>query len=83
MKYKLYHGKNTFLSKELLRSEIENLKEKNSETEILTLEADTLNPEQILDPLSSPSLFAKKRLIIIKRIYKNKKNNSLLCWTHI
>lgn len=78
MKYKLYHGKNTFLSKELLRSEIENLKEKDPETEILTLEADTLNPEQILDPLSSPSLFAKKRLIIIKRIYKNKKKGDIL-----
>ena len=77
MKYKLYHGTSSYLSLKEVHIYINNLRKKNSSISIITLEADSGNPRDILDSISSPSLFSSQRLLFLKRTYKNKEKSIL------
>ena len=72
MEYKLYHGNSTYLSLEEVHSHLKKLKEENPTISVDILEADSKTPMEIVDFLTSPSLFATKRIILIKRLYRNK-----------
>lgn len=77
MKYKLYHGTSPYLSLKAVHSYLDDIKEEDSSIGISILEADSLSPKIIFDTISSPTLFAKKRIIFIKRIYRNKEKSLL------
>jgi DNA polymerase III delta subunit len=78
LKYKLYHGKSPYLSLEAVHEYIQKEREKDPSRVYQLLEVDTLKPKEILDQLSSPSLFSEKRILFLKRIYKNKERKILL-----
>ena len=72
MKYKLYHGTSSYLSLEVAHKEIEKLLSEDSSLSLTLLEADSLPPQNIVDTISSPSLFSKNRILFLKRTYRNK-----------
>ncbi len=72
MEYKLYHGNSTYLSLEEVHSHLSNLKKENPTINADILNADSKDPREIVDFLTSPSLFSTKRMILIKRLYRNK-----------
>lgn len=72
MEYKLYHGNSTYLSLEEVHSHLKKLKDENPTISADILEADSKTPMEIVDFLTSPSLFSTKRIILIKRLYRNK-----------
>jgi DNA polymerase III subunit delta len=78
VKYKLYHGTSSYLSLEVVHKEIGKLKSEDPSLSLTLLEADSLSPQQIVDTISSPSLFSKRRIIFIKRIYRNKEKTDLI-----
>ena len=78
VKYKLYHGSSHYLSLEAAHEYIDSIKSKKSGIEILTISADTLEPQAILDTLTSQNLFVKERVLFIKRLYRNKKKDELI-----
>ena len=78
MKYRLYHGSSSYLSLEVAYSYIDKLHSKDPALSLLSLEADSLPAQNIIDIISSPSLFQEKRILFIKRIWKNKERVILL-----
>jgi len=72
VKYKLYHGTSSYLSLEVVHEEINKLKDEDPSLSLILLEADSSTPQKIIDTISSPSLFSKRRIVFLKRIYKNK-----------
>ncbi len=78
MAYKLYHGSSSYLSLKSAHTYIKDEEKKDTEIEILPIEADSTDQEKIIDSISSQNLFAKRKLIFIKRIYRNKKKDSFL-----
>lgn len=78
MEYRLYHGNSPFLSLEALNTKLEHLKATNPLVEISFLEAETSDPNKIVDEILSQSLFSSTRIFIIKRIYRNKKKELFL-----
>lgn len=77
MKYKLYHGTSSYLSLEEVHNHLGELKDKNPDTSIDIIEADSRDPKEIVDLLTSPSLFTKERTIVLKRLYRNKEKSPL------
>lgn len=77
MKYKLYHGTSPYLSLKAVHSYLEDIKKKDPSVGITILEADSLNSKTIFDTISSPTLFVTKRIIFVKRIYRNKEKSLL------
>jgi len=78
VEYRLYHGNSPFLSLEALNTKLEHLKATNPLVEISFLEAETSDPNKIVDEILSQSLFSSTRIFIIKRIYRNKKKELFL-----
>jgi DNA polymerase-3 subunit delta len=78
VKYKLYHGSSSYLSLEAVHSYINNLLKEDPSFSTTIIEADISQPKVIYDTLSSPTLFSKKRILFIKRIYKNKEGKMLV-----
>lgn len=74
----MYHGNSPFLSLEALNTKLEHLKATNPLVEISFLEAETSDPNKIVDEILSQSLFSSTRIFIIKRIYRNKKKELFL-----
>jgi DNA polymerase-3 subunit delta len=72
VEYKLYHGNSTYLSLEAVHSYLNRLEKENPLISVDILEADSKDPKEIIDFLTSPSLFSTKRIILIKRLYSNK-----------
>jgi DNA polymerase-3 subunit delta len=72
---KLYHGKNKYLS---LRAVHNTLKSEFEGSEIVQLDADTTEPEKVIDLIYSPSLFSTPKVYFFKRLYRNKNKDSLL-----
>ncbi len=72
MEYILYHGTSSYLSLEAAHSYLEEVKGKDPSTSINIVDADSVNSQNIIDLLTSPTLFASKRVIFIKRVYRNK-----------
>lgn len=77
MKYKLYHGTSSYLSLEAVHKYINKIREESSSQSVDILDADTIPAQKIIDTVSSPSLFTKKRTIFLKRVYKNKERTEL------
>lgn len=77
MEYKLYHGSSIYLSLEAVHSYLNKLRKENPLIGIDILDADSKDPREIIDFLTSPSLFSTKRTILIKRLYRNKEKNLL------
>ncbi|MHC1716523.1 MAG: DNA polymerase III subunit delta [Candidatus Dojkabacteria bacterium] len=78
MKYKLYHGSSSYLSLERVHSYISEIKATESSTEIKFVDADSCDPDKLLDLLSSQDLFSPKRAFILKRLNKNKKKDLVI-----
>lgn len=77
MEYILYHGTSSYLSLEAAHSHIEKVKNKNPSTSINIVDGDSINSQNIIDLLTSPTLFASSRTIFIKRTYRNKDRKDL------
>ena len=77
MKYILYHGTSSYLSLEAVHLYIEEIKKKKTSSSISIVEADSITSQNIIDLLTSPSLFTSKRIIFLKRIYRNKERKTL------
>ena len=72
---KLIHGKDTFLSLREARQEVKNLMEKDKEK--VSIDGDKISPDEFSDILNASSLFSSKRIFFIKRLYRNKKKDTL------
>ncbi len=72
---KLYHGKNTFLSLRAVHNVIET---EFKECELIKVNADSSDPSDIIDKISSPTLFSSSQIYFLKRPYKNKDKDFLL-----
>jgi DNA polymerase-3 subunit delta len=78
MEHKLYHGNSAYLSLERVHNHIKEIQTKESSIEVLFYDADSTDPEKIVDILASQNLFAPKRILIFKRFSKNKKKDNIL-----
>ncbi|HPQ79554.1 MAG TPA: DNA polymerase III subunit delta [Candidatus Dojkabacteria bacterium] len=74
MEYKLYHGQSEFLSLESVHKYIDMLRSEQ-ELKLEILNADTISPNQLIDILSSQDLFSSTRIILFKRLYRNKQKD--------
>ena len=72
--YKLYHGQSEFLSLESVHKYIDMLRSEQ-ELKLEILNADTISPNQLIDILSSQDLFSSTRIILFKRLYRNKQKD--------
>lgn len=72
---KLYHGKNKFLSLRAIHNALEKELKNN---EVVQIDADTSEPEKIIDLLYSPSLFSTPKVYFLKRLYRNKEKSTLI-----
>ncbi len=77
MEYRLYHGQSEYLSLQSAHKDIDR-KKSNTNIQVLVLNADTLTPQQILDTVSSQDLFSSERIILLKRVYRNKNKDDFL-----
>ncbi len=73
--YRLYIGNETYLSLTAAREYVESLRKDN---EYISLDVEKIKASEIVDLLSSPSLFSSSRLIFLKRVYKNKEKDSII-----
>jgi len=78
VKYKLYHGTSPYLSLEIAHKHIDELHKKYPTTTLILLDADHKSSKELLDTISSPSLFSTKRILFLKRIYRNKEKSILI-----
>jgi DNA polymerase-3 subunit delta len=81
VEYKLFHGKSPYLSLRSAHKELEKIKKENPDINIQILESDSLDSSKYADTLSSSSLFAQKRILFIKRLYRNKEKDKLTIFT--
>lgn len=78
MEYKLYHGSSPYLSLEAVHIYIDRKKNINPKVEISILQGDSLDPQILVDQISSKNLFSSSRIIFLKRVYRNKKKDVFL-----
>ncbi|MGI5897980.1 MAG: DNA polymerase III subunit delta [Candidatus Dojkabacteria bacterium] len=78
MIYKLYHGSSPYLSLRSVHSYIDKERKDDASIEVIQINADFADQAKLIDVISSQNLFAKRKLIFIKRIYKHKKKDSFL-----
>lgn len=78
MEYKLYHGTSPYLSLEIVHKYIDELYKKHPASTFILLDADHKSTKDVLDAISSPSLFSTKRILFLKRIYRNKDKSILI-----
>ncbi len=75
--YKLYTGNETYLSLIEAKNFANTLYEDNV-TEYISLDVEKIKAEKIVDLLSSNSLFNTKRVILLKRVYRNKEKDLII-----
>lgn len=76
--FTLYHGKDSYRSLQEARKRIQQLKDESGQAEVVVIDADTSEPERILTVLSSTDLFAGKKVVLLKRVFKNKNKEALV-----
>lgn len=81
MKYKLFHGNSPYLSRKATYKELKKIKAENPNTQIEIIEADSLESSKYADTLASSTLFASKKILFIKRLYRNKDKDKLTEYT--
>lgn len=74
---KLFHGKETFLSRRAVKKTLDSLV-KDLSAEKISIDAEKADQAEILDILNTNSLFASERVIFLKRPYKNKKKATFI-----
>jgi len=75
--YKLYIGNETYISLSEAKKFVNSLRE-NSTSEYISMDVEKIKANEIVDLLSSPSLFNSTRLIFLKRVYRNKEKDSII-----
>lgn len=75
--YKLYIGNETYLSFTEAKRFVKNLRDE-SEFEYLSMDAEKIKAGELIDVLSSNSLFNTQRIIFLKRVYRNKEKDSII-----
>ncbi len=75
--YKLFIGKETYLSLQEAKKEIENIR-KTENLEYIPVDGEKVKANDLVDIISSPSLFSSKRILFLKRIYRNKEKDYIL-----
>jgi DNA polymerase-3 subunit delta len=75
--YKLYTGNETHLSLSEAKKYILTLRSEK-ETEYISLDVERIKAGEVIDLLSSNSLFSPKRVIFLKRVYRNKDKDSIV-----
>jgi DNA polymerase-3 subunit delta len=74
----LFHGKDTYRSLLEARKKIEELKAASGNAEVTVLDADTSEPEKILNLLSTGDMFSSTRIVMLKRVFKNRNKEILI-----
>jgi len=75
--YKLYIGNETYLSFTQARKFVKNLCDEST-FEYLSVDAERIKAGELIDILSSNSLFSTQRVIFLKRVYRNKERESII-----
>lgn len=75
--YKLYIGNETYISLSEAKKFVNSLRE-NSTSEYISVDVEKIKANEIVDLLSSPSLFNSTRTIFLKRVYRNKDKDSII-----
>jgi DNA polymerase III subunit delta len=75
--YKLYIGNDTYLSFSNAKTLVDSIRKEN-DVEYISIDVEKTKPSDIVDILSSGSLFSNNRLIFLKRIYRNKEKDLIL-----
>lgn len=75
--YKLYIGNETYLSFTEAKKFVKNLRDE-SQFEYLSVDAEKIKAGDLIDILSSNSLFNNQRVIFLKRVYRNKERESII-----
>ncbi|MGI6423262.1 MAG: DNA polymerase III subunit delta [Candidatus Dojkabacteria bacterium] len=75
--YKLYIGNDTYISLTKAKSFVNQLKKENS-LESITIDVEKINASDLIDNLSSNSLFSDSRIFFLKRVYRNKEKDIII-----
>lgn len=75
--YKLYIGNETYISLQKVKRDIFQIQQEET-LEYLSLDGEKTKAAEIVDIISSPSLFSTKRILLVKRIYRNKEKEQIL-----
>ena len=75
--YKLYIGNETYLSFTEAKKFVRSLRDE-SEFEYISIDVEKIKAGELIDILSSNSLFDTKRVIFLKRVYRNKEKDSII-----
>jgi DNA polymerase III subunit delta len=73
----LFHGKSSFLSLREAKKKVEQIKNEQSDLEVITLDADSTELDIIIQNLSTTDMFAPGKILFIKRSLSNKKKKEL------
>ena len=74
--YKLYIGNEPFLS--LREAHKYTNKIKDDGFEYINIDVEKADITTVIDTISSQNLFSKQRVILLKRVYKNRKKDNLI-----
>ncbi len=75
--YKLYIGNETYISLQKVKRDISQIQQ-DENLEYLSLDGEKTKAAEIVDIISSPSLFSTKRILLVKRVYRNKEKEQIL-----
>ncbi|PKN02526.1 DNA polymerase III subunit delta [Candidatus Dojkabacteria bacterium HGW-Dojkabacteria-1] len=75
--YKLYIGNETYLSFTEAKKFVKTLRDE-SQFEYISMDAEKIKAGDLIDILSSNSLFNTQRVIFLKRVYRNKERESII-----
>ena len=75
--YKLYIGNETHISLDKAKQLVKKLRDETT-SEYISLDVEKYKANELIDILSSNSLFSTTRVIFLKRIYRNKEKDSII-----
>lgn len=75
--YKLYIGNETYISLSKAKQFVNKLREEQS-SEYIPIDVEKINASELIDKLSSNSLFSTSRIFFLKRIYRNKEKELII-----
>src|SRR5690606_19040819 len=73
----LYHGEDSYLSLLQAKERTKELNDSLGDSTVVTLDADTTDSTTIISKISSNEMFSTKKVILLKRITKNKDKERL------
>lgn len=74
MRYILYHGNSTYLSLKNVKLELVSTKD----SDVTIINAEEENYKNVIDKIQNRDLFLSNRIILIKRLYRNKDKDTLI-----